>query len=1447
MNVRRPFVLLLLCLFAIAPLAHAASDVVISQVYGGGGNAGAPLKNDFIELFNRGTSPVNLAGWSVQYASAAGTSWQVTPLSGTLAPGRYYLVQEAAGTGTAPALPTPDATGNISMSANAGKVALVSTTAALSGGCPAAIDFVGFGGASCFEGAGPTGTLANATAAIRASSGCQDNDNNGADFAVATPTPRNTFTAPHVCDTSNQPPVIIAPADPITTVSQNPPNFTVTLSGTDDHDVFTWSASSGSGIASAAVTAGQGTANVTYTISIIPNFSGTATFTARLSDSVNPQVSRAVNIAVTPTVTNNPPSILGFVNPVATVAQDAAPFQVSFNGSDDNNVFNWSASAGSGISSAVVSAGQGTPSVTYTITLQPGFSGTASFNVRLSDGVNAFVSSTANVSVTAAPPPPLDHITISQIYGGGGNTGATYNKDYVELYNPTLSPVDLGGWTIQYASATGTSTWQAQPLGGIMQPGEYYLIALASGGVTGAPLPLANVDGSINMSGTAGKVALSRTGDPFDGCPIGDAALVDMVGYGTTANCREGATNAPAASNTTSLFRKNGGFTDTNVNGADFFSSAPNPRRTTPIQEIGPAVLTTDPRNNASSAPRDASITVNFTESVDIAGPWYDITCATTGNHNDATIAGGANAWIITPNVNFVAGEQCTVTIFKAFVHDTDLDDTGLNADTLANDYVFTFTVATGTAPVEPPDVHLTFGNPSGATADLFTPDNYLMMKPEFALSYNRDHGTPNWVSWHLTDEWIGSLTRVDTFRPDPAVPADWYRVLHTDYLNSGFDRGHMTPNADRDYENSIPINQATFLMSNMVPQAPDNNQGPWAQLESYLRTLLPSNELYIVSGPAGVGGTGSSGFMTTVANGHVTVPAATWKVALVIPKASGDDVSRVTAATRTIAVIMPNVQGIRNNDWTTYLTTVDAVEALTGYDFFANVPDAIENAIEAGTNGVNPPGVQNQSVSVTEDVAKEIALEAVSATTGPLTYNIVSTPAHGSLSGSGANQTYTPAPDYYGSDSFTYRVSDGTLTSNTATVSIDVQAVNDAPAAVDDATSTDEDVTLAFNANELNTNDSAGPANENQTLTITHVTAGADTHGNVALAAGVVTYTPAANFNGNASFAYEVCDNGGSCATANVYITIRPVNDAPVVNLTAPASGSEGSAISASAAVSDADAGDTATIAWSVTKNGAPYASGNGASIAFTPNDNGSYVITATATDSANASASDAKAVNISNVAPVVTAITGPNAPFAVNGAATVTVVFGDAGTADTHTATFSWNDGVTSTVACASGTCSASRAFTAAGVYSAAIVVSDDDGGTATATFASVIVFDTNAGFITGGGWITTPAGKGNLNVNAKYNKNAATPTGNTKFDLAGSSFTSTSTDWLVVTGTSAQYQGSGTINGAGSYGFFVSATDGGATDTFRIRIWDKTTNATVYDSGTTTLGGGNITIHQ
>ncbi|AHH97052.1 lamin tail domain-containing protein [Kutzneria albida] len=172
-------------------------DVVISQVYGGGGNSGAPYTNDFVELYNRGASSVSLAGWTVQYASAGGSSWSRTNLTGSIAPGRYYLVQEGAGAGSGTALPTPDATGTIAMSATAAKVALVTNGTALtcSTGCATAAgvrDFVGYGSSASSAEGSPTGTLSNTTAAVRNGGGATDTDNNAADFSVTAPTPRNS-------------------------------------------------------------------------------------------------------------------------------------------------------------------------------------------------------------------------------------------------------------------------------------------------------------------------------------------------------------------------------------------------------------------------------------------------------------------------------------------------------------------------------------------------------------------------------------------------------------------------------------------------------------------------------------------------------------------------------------------------------------------------------------------------------------------------------------------------------------------------------------------------------------------------------------------------------------------------------------------------------------------------------------------------------------------------------------------------------------------------------------------------------------------------------------------------------------------------------------------------------------------------------------------------------
>jgi hypothetical protein len=213
---------------------QTGSGIVISQVYGGGGNSGAPFQNDFIELHNRSSQTINLSGWSVQYASASGTSWQVTPLSGTIAPGGYFLVQEAAGSGTSAPLPTPDATGTIAMSGTNGKIALVNSSSALSGTCPTGaplVDLVGYGSANCFEGSGATPGLSNTTAAIRKTNGTTDTDNNNADFEIGAPNPRNGAlpAGPTIAAT----PATLTGTDALYYVHGNgPASTTISVSGT---------------------------------------------------------------------------------------------------------------------------------------------------------------------------------------------------------------------------------------------------------------------------------------------------------------------------------------------------------------------------------------------------------------------------------------------------------------------------------------------------------------------------------------------------------------------------------------------------------------------------------------------------------------------------------------------------------------------------------------------------------------------------------------------------------------------------------------------------------------------------------------------------------------------------------------------------------------------------------------------------------------------------------------------------------------------------------------------------------------------------------------------------------------------------------------------------------------------------------------------------------------
>ncbi len=247
---------------------------------------------------------------------------------------------------------------------------------------------------------------------------------------------------------------------------------------------------------------------------------------------------------------------------------------------------------------------------------------------------------------------------------------------------------------------------------------------------------------------------------------------------------------------------------------------------------------------------------------------------------------------------------------------------------------------ANPTSPEQAQAVYLALGNPSNANTN--DPNNYLLANNFMVISYHRDRAIPNWVAWRITKADMSKLDRVDSFRPDDRLPKGWKRVVPNDYTGSGFDRGHICPNADRD--GSPESMASTFLMTNMTPQTPDLNRGPWEKLEAYLRTLVTrGSDVYIFAGVYGDKGK---------LKNKVTIPTNNWKIAVAVP--AGSPISAINENTRIIAVDMPNVKGILKADWQVYRTTVRQIEQNTGYNFLTNVPQNVQDALETKTDNIN-------------------------------------------------------------------------------------------------------------------------------------------------------------------------------------------------------------------------------------------------------------------------------------------------------------------------------------------------------------------------------------------------------------------------------------------------------------------------------------------------------------
>jgi DNA/RNA endonuclease G (NUC1) len=511
--------------------------------------------------------------------------------------------------------------------------------------------------------------------------------------------------------------------------------------------------------------------------------------------------------------------------------------------------------------------------------------------------------------------PPL--LVINEIMANP-DVVADASGEWFEIHNAGLQPVDLSGWVIR--SGGGSVDLAGHTINAsVVVPGRGYAVSAANAN--------SGTNGGLTANyayGTAITLANNTTDWLVLRTPGG--AQMDSVSWGaaageTAASPPAGSSRALSAPLANNLYLS--GATSKWFTSNTAYGTAPN--NGTPGADNG-AVVVPGPVDFVSVSPSFVQVrpgsTVQFSaQARDSVGNVANTTYTwSTSDPSKATVnpSTGLVTAVADAEVQVIATAENGVS----------------NSRTLQ---VFT----------EEPSVvyrsHLEFGTPADGNAG----DEILLDKPQFSLSYSQARGGPNWVSWNLNRSQFGYKPRCDCFSPDGSLPAGVYQVVTGDYIGSGWTRGHMVRSEERTQTDAD--NASTFLMTNILPQHADLNSGPWGQLEFHLESLAKygGKEMYVIAG-----GLYSASPATLKGEGKVQIPSSTWKIVVIVD--AGEGLASISSAAdlQIIAVNMPNQAGIAGQPWNNpaYLTTVDALEAATGYDFLSALPDAIEAAVEAGS-----------------------------------------------------------------------------------------------------------------------------------------------------------------------------------------------------------------------------------------------------------------------------------------------------------------------------------------------------------------------------------------------------------------------------------------------------------------------------------------------------------------